>query len=96
LLKADGKSSGKKSEAGELSSGTTSFGVGAMTDQHRTDAAGRMRSGKRSVDQALSDVRKGLSGLKFGQIVLMVNGGVVSQIERIERVRIMPVARERQ
>jgi hypothetical protein len=59
-----------------------------MTGEHRTDAAVRRRSGKRSVDQALIDVRKALFGLKFGQIVLMVNGGVVSQIERIERVRI--------
>ncbi len=67
-----------------------------MTNQHRTDAAIRLGGGEVSVNQALIDVQIALSRLKYGQIVLTVNGGTVTQIERIERVRILPVPRASQ
>ena len=49
--------------------------------------------GEPRVDQALTQVRQALSGLQYGQIVIMVQDGVVIQIERIERVRISRGAR---
>lgn len=41
------------------------------------------------LDQALTQVRQALTGLQYGQIAITVQDGVVIQIERIERVRLV-------
>ncbi|MBI2827033.1 MAG: YezD family protein [Planctomycetia bacterium] len=45
------------------------------------------RSGGR-LDEALALVRQALGGLRYGQIAITVQDGVVIQIERTERTRL--------
>jgi hypothetical protein len=59
-----------------------------MDDQHRTDAATVPARNESRAEQALTQVRQALAGLKYGQIVISVQDGVVIQIERVERVRL--------
>ena len=39
-------------------------------------------------DQALEHIRQALSGLKFGHVAIIVQDGVVVQVERTERRRL--------
>jgi hypothetical protein len=45
-------------------------------------------------DRALAQVRKALLALRFGEIVLSVQDGLVIQLQRTERIR-LPRARRR-
>lgn len=40
-------------------------------------------------ETALEEIRSALQGLKFGQVVAVVQDGVVVQIERIEKKRLV-------
>jgi hypothetical protein len=46
------------------------------------------------IDRALAQVKKALVALRFGEIVLTVQDGVIIQLERTERIR-LPRARRR-
>ncbi len=50
-------------------------------------AATGLRSASDSLDVALNYVRQALAGLQFGQIAIIVQDGVVVQVERTERKR---------
>ena len=39
-------------------------------------------------DRALAKVREALSGLRYGEVTVVVQDGVVVQVERTEKVRI--------
>ena len=41
-----------------------------------------------TVEPALDDIRQALRGLRFGQITIIVQDGVVVQVERTERKRL--------
>lgn len=41
----------------------------------------------RQLDQAIEHIRQALVGLQFGQVSVIVQDGVVVQVERIERKR---------
>ena len=42
----------------------------------------------KNIDQALMDVRKIISGINYGSVTLVVQDGVVVQIERQEKIRL--------
>lgn len=44
--------------------------------------------GRRDVEQTLAHVRDALRGLQYGEISIVVQDGVVIQIERLERKRL--------
>jgi hypothetical protein len=48
----------------------------------------------RRTDRALAQVKKALLALRFGEIVLTVQDGLVIQLQRTERIR-LPRARRR-
>jgi hypothetical protein len=50
-------------------------------------AAPGLRGAGDSLDVALQYVRQALAGLQFGQIAIIVQDGVVVQVERTERKR---------
>jgi hypothetical protein len=60
-----------------------------MTEQSsdQGDAMGNGRTDARA-EQVLEQIRQALTGLRFGQISVIVQDGVVVQIERIERRRL--------
>lgn len=43
---------------------------------------------RRDVEQTLAHVRDALRGLQYGEISIVVQDGVVIQIERLERTRL--------
>lgn len=66
-----------------------------MDDQRKADTVTLPgRSGGR-LDEALALVRQALSGLRYGQIAITVQDGVVIQIERTERTRLARNAQAR-
>ena len=40
------------------------------------------------MDAALEQVRNALSGLQFGVVTITVHGGVITQVDRMERMRL--------
>ena len=53
------------------------------TETHETTT----RDPRHSIDNALEHVRQALVGLRFGEVSVIVQDGVVVQVERIERKR---------
>lgn len=49
-----------------------------------------MTADDRGARQALELIREALRGLKYGQVVVTVHDGVVSQVERTEKIRPAP------
>ncbi|WP_437230503.1 DUF2292 domain-containing protein [Planctomicrobium sp. SH661] len=49
----------------------------------------RPRVREQNIDVALDQIRQSLQGLKFGQVIAIVQDGVVVQVERIEKKRIV-------
>jgi hypothetical protein len=56
------------------------------TAAHETQSAPRRSS--TDIDDALNRVRQALRGLEYGEISIVVQDGVVVQIERTERTRL--------
>ena len=48
----------------------------------------RLRDGDEGQAHALSKVRDALNGLRYGEVTVVVQDGVVVQVERTEKVRI--------
>jgi hypothetical protein len=44
------------------------------------------------IDDAIAAVRRALEGLRYGQVVVIVQDGVVIQVDRTERRRLRPRA----
>ena len=42
----------------------------------------------RHADQAMNHIRQALAGLRFGEVSIIVQDGVVVQVERTERTRL--------
>jgi hypothetical protein len=59
-----------------------------MENSTRTDAATTVSRDQSRLDNALAQVRSALAGLRYGQIAITVQDGVVIQIERTERTRL--------
>ena len=61
---------------------------GSNGDPQSPVREGSPPSPKRSLQQALLQIEQALRGLKFGQVTISVQDGVVVQIDRLERTRI--------
>ena len=57
---------------------------------HRVDgvAVGRRAEPADPLDYAMEQIRQALRGLRFGEVAIVVQDGVVIQIERTERTRL--------
>jgi hypothetical protein len=53
----------------------------------KTEAPPDAPAPRRDLEQTLAHVRNALRGLQFGEISIVVQDGVVIQIERLERTR---------
>jgi hypothetical protein len=58
-----------------------------MSQKPVTDSPALSARDPRQVDVALEHVRQALVGLQFGEVSIIVQDGVVIQVERIERKR---------
>lgn len=54
-----------------------------------SNSNGRSRVREQNLENALEQVRHALTGLRFGQVTAVVQDGVVVQVERIEKKRIV-------
>jgi hypothetical protein len=57
-----------------------------MADQAASDSQPPARE-RRPIDAALEHIRQALVGLQFGEVLIVVQDGVVVQVERTERKR---------
>lgn len=57
--------------------------------EHGVPPAARSRARIDNLETALEEIRGALQGLRFGQVIAIVQDGVVVQIERIEKKRIV-------
>jgi hypothetical protein len=57
------------------------------SDERATEPAGPAARGADHLETALQHVRQALVGLQFGTVSLIVQDGVVVQVERVERTR---------
>ena len=64
-----------------------------MDEPLQTETSREVSRDLTRLDQALTQVRQALSGLRFGQIAITVQDGVVIQIERTERIRLARIAK---
>jgi len=69
--------------------GNPASGVVGMDNQQNVAPGTIAVQADSRLDQALTQVRQALTGLQYGQIAITVQDGVVIQIERIERVRLV-------
>lgn len=58
-----------------------------MSDRPATESSLSARRNPRQLGDAIEHIRQALVGLQFGQVSVIVQDGVVVQIERIERKR---------
>lgn len=58
-----------------------------MATEPNTQEAAAQRRSPTDIDEALNHVRQALRGLDYGEISIVVQDGVVIQIERTERRR---------
>jgi hypothetical protein len=59
-----------------------------MMDNRPGDAPRFSRGAQRSGDQVLDRVREALKGLRYGAVTVIVQDGVIVQVERTDRVRL--------
>lgn len=61
-----------------------------MSDQPQlTNPIPRSRVREQNQEVALEQIRQSLQGLRFGQVIAVVQDGIVVQVERIEKKRIV-------
>jgi hypothetical protein len=58
-----------------------------MSESTSTEAAKLSLRDPRQLDSVLAHIRQALAGLQFGEVSIVVQDGVVVQVERIERKR---------
>ena len=58
-----------------------------MSQQSSTEAPLSLARDPRQIELAIEHIRQALAGLQFGQVSVIVQDGVVVQVERIERKR---------
>jgi hypothetical protein len=58
-----------------------------MSDKSATDSLHLPARDPRRLDPAIEYIRQALVGLQFGQVSVIVQDGVVVQVERVERKR---------
>lgn len=59
-----------------------------MSDDSTAPDAGYGSRTDPQADEALEQIRQSLHGLRFGQVTVIVQDGVVIQVERTERKRL--------
>jgi hypothetical protein len=59
-----------------------------MIDEQPGDVVRTSRPAQTSGDQVLDRVRTALKGLRYGAVTLIVQDGVIVQVERTDRVRL--------
>jgi hypothetical protein len=59
-----------------------------VTEHNTHQPAVKSRSGAHSVEEALEQIRESLRGLRFGSVNVIVQDGVVIQIDRTEKRRL--------
>jgi hypothetical protein len=64
-----------------------------MSDRSSSESPPTTARDPRQIEPALDHVRQALVGLQFGEVSIMVQDGVVVQVERIERKRFRRGAR---
>ena len=58
-----------------------------MSERTTTETPHSSTRDPRQLDQAIEHIRQALVGLQFGEVSIIVQDGVVVQVERIERKR---------
>jgi hypothetical protein len=58
-----------------------------MSERTTTETPLSSTRDPRQLDQAIEHIRQALVGLQFGEVSVIVQDGVVVQVERIERKR---------
>jgi hypothetical protein len=58
-----------------------------MSESSAADSLRSAARDARQLDPAIEYIRQALAGLQFGQVSVIVQDGVVVQVERIERKR---------
>jgi hypothetical protein len=58
-----------------------------MSENHPTDSPRSIARDPRQLEPVLDHIRQALVGLQFGEVSVIVQDGVVVQVERIERQR---------
>ncbi len=72
-----------------MASGSSRQHVNLVSEQTVLDDRQPLPSREeRHLQQALTQVEKALHGLRFGQVTITVQDGVVVQIDRLERTRL--------
>jgi hypothetical protein len=59
-----------------------------MSESHTSNGGQTDHSDDKPVDHALQQIQESLRGLRFGSVLVIVQDGVVVQIERTEKKRI--------
>ncbi len=59
----------------------------AVRDESQVNSAEVARRDPSSIDAALQSIREALVGLQFGEVTVVLQDGVVVQLERTERRR---------
>jgi|GEM_PF-689255 len=59
----------------------------AVSDESHVNSAEVARRDPSSIDVALQSIREALVGLQFGEVTVVLQDGVVVQLERTERRR---------
>jgi hypothetical protein len=61
--------------------------TGEISQPAARDATGSRTRDPQQLDAAIAHIRQALAGLQFGEVSVIVQDGVVVQVERIERKR---------
>ena len=64
-----------------------------MSDTHTDNGHRLRRDADADTEAVLTQLRGVLQGLRFGSVTIIVQDGVVVQIDRTEKRRIQPIAR---
>ena len=64
-----------------------------MSDTYPVNGNGSHRDADDATDAVLAQIRGVLQGLRFGSVTIVVQDGVVVQIDRTEKRRLQPSAR---
>ena len=59
-----------------------------MSESHTNNAGRTDHSDEKPADHALQQIQESLRGLRFGSVLVIVQDGIVVQIERTEKKRI--------
>jgi hypothetical protein len=64
------------------------IGGGSVVSQHSSSQSANGGSERNSAEDAMNQIRESLRGLRFGSVNIIVQDGVVIQIDRTEKRRL--------